>query len=93
MKIVIHKSHSQNFQLRQSLERLLVQAHDLVVVQLQAAQRRGAAEHLPADGGECIVRQITASDYFVPSTVEEEVCACVSKAVVSVYATHKLYNI
>lgn len=48
----------QNFQFAKTLKGLLVQAHDLVVVQLKAAQRRGATKHFPAHSGEGIMGQV-----------------------------------
>lgn len=63
------KKNLQYLQLGQSLERLLVGAHDLVVVQLEAAQRSGSLERFPSDCGEGIIRKVAVDVEWYKETI------------------------
>lgn len=53
----------QDFQLGQTLDGLLIEARDLVVVQLETSQRGGTLEGAFRDCCEGIVRQISAMNW------------------------------
>lgn len=56
--VVVVFVHVQYFQLIQSVEGILVEANEFVVVQLQAAHRWGSFEHRFTNGCQRIVRQV-----------------------------------